>query len=440
MSNTKQSRWHVLWVLLPVAIGILVLFSMARGKKAPQRTQQREPARAVRVIEVPRLDFIPQAEGHGTVLPAQVWTAAAQVSGRIMEMHPRLRNGEFIPADTLLFRIDPTDYQLSLAQAKAELAELSVRAENTRASLAIEKRNLVLVKKEQARQAKLAKRGTLSQSSADAAARITLNARAAVQNLRNTLALIPFQRELIEVKVAQAERNLSHTRVNAPFNLRVADLQIEAHQYVSKGQRLFAGDSVDRVEVIAQVPMSSLRNLFIGRPDRIKNIAQMNEQLADITDFKPVIQMDLGAVMAEWPARFVRFSDNVDTQTHTAGVVVAVDKPLSYAKPGERPPLSKGMFVRVVLRGHPQPERLLLPRAAIRGNKVYVADAEQRLRTRVVTVLFSQGNISVIEAGIEAGEQVVASDLVPAVDGMLLLPRIDETLQQQLIRSAGDPA
>jgi hypothetical protein len=36
----------------------------------------------------------------------------------MIETHPRFRNGEILPAGTRLFRIDPVDYELPLAQAQ----------------------------------------------------------------------------------------------------------------------------------------------------------------------------------------------------------------------------------------------------------------------------------------------------------------------------------
>jgi len=109
-----------------------------------------------------------------------------------------------------------------------------------------------------------------------------------------------------------------------------------------------------------------------------------------------------------------------------------VDRPFEKVKPGHRPPLSKGMFVQVVLRGNHQIQRLLVPRSAVRAGEVYVADGENRLRRRSVGVLFSQGMVSVIAAGLEPGERVVVSDLVPAVEGMLLQTEVDEELTASL--------
>lgn len=430
------ARWRKLLILPPIALGVLVLLWMAEGRQPPAQAERGEPARTVRVIEVPLVELIPKAEGYGPVRPARVWTAVAQVAGRAVKVHPKLRDGEILSAGTLLVRLDPTDYDLALSQARAELAELEVQERNAQASLAIEERNLNLARQDVERKRKLVEQGTASQSSVDEAERVMLSTRTAVQTLRNTLALIPAQRRVLEAKASRARRDLERTEIRAPFTLRVADLAIEADQYVGIGQSLFEGDDVERVEVEAQFALSTLRRLFLGRADLKLDITRLGEQLPEAVGLDPLVRLDLGNHVAEWQAEFVRFSDNVDPQTRTMGVVVAVDRPFDKIKPGYRPPLSKGMFVEVVLRGKTQKPRLLIPRNAVRNGTVYVAGADDRLRRRPVEVLFTQGAYSVIASGLAAGERVIVSDLVPAVSGMLLRPRIDEELSAQL-RVAG---
>lgn len=432
MTENRTHRARILWIIPPILIGVLVMVLMGGNRQAPVKADNGESARVVRTITVPVIDLTPTAEGYGVVQPARVWSAIAQVTGRVVEMHPRLRDGEIIPGGTLLFRIDPVDYELTLAQIRAELAELDVQARNAEDLLAIEERNLRLAQRESERLAKLAKQGTTSRSQADEAQRAVLTSRSAVQNLRNTLALLPSQRSVLEAKLAQAERDLDNTRVNAPFNLRVAQLAVEIDQYVSTGQKLFEGDSVDRVEIVAQLPMSSLRRLFVGRQNEVPNERQLTEGLADFAGLQPLVLMELGDQIAEWRAEFVRFTDNVDSTTRTIGVVVAVDKPLDKIRPGERPPLSKGMFVNVLLRGRAQADRIVVPRAALREGRAMLVDGDERLRTQPVEILFNQDDLAVIASGIEAGQQLVVSDLVPAVDGMRLSPQPDQALQQHL--------
>jgi len=437
MGHNKQSRWRSLWVFPPILVGIAIFIFMVSGKQAPQKSDRGEPTRFVRVITVQARDFIPLAEGYGSVQPAQVWAAVAQVSGRIIAMHPRLRDGEIITAGTRLFRIDPADYELNLAKAQTELAELNAQGENSAASLKIEQRNLALAEKEFKRQKKLAGQGTVSRSRADEAERAMLSSRSLVQNLENTIALLPIQRSLQQAKITQAERDLANTTLTAPFNMRVTGLAIETHQFVSSGQTLLSGDSVDRVEIIAQVSMADLRNLFIGQPRLPTDINTITNSLAELTGFKPVVKMDVGnGLIAEWEAEFVRISDSVDPQTRTMGIVVAVDHPMQKIIAGIRPPLSKGMFVQVSIAGHTQPDRIIVPRSVIRAGKIYIVNSDNRLETRTVTRLYNQQQVAVIGEGLQSGEKIVVSDLIPAVDGMLLQSVVDETLQQSL--SAGE--
>jgi len=436
MSTSTKNNWRILWGILPIAIGVFVVMMMAGNKKPPTKLESKETQYAVRTIVVPKVTLTPMAEGYGSVKPAQTWTAVAQVSGRIVEMHTRLRDGEILPKGSLLYRIDPIDYELSLVKAETELAELEIQEKNTQSSLNLELRNLNLAEREFKRLKGLSKQGNVSISDVDNAERNMLASRTPVQNLRNTLALIPVQKKLLDTKIKQAQRDLSETQIYAPFNLRVANLSIEKDQYVSKGQNLFEGDSVERVEVIAQVAMSSLRNLFVGHT-AIRDMSKLAANIAEFASFNPIVRLDMGNHIAQWQAEFVRFTDSIDAETRTIGVVVAIDKPFEKTKPGIRPPLSKGMFVQVILLGKAQAERLIIPRNSVRGGQIMLVDSDSRLKTKKVDILYNQMDISVVQNGLKEGQELIISDLLPAVDGMLLHTIKDEKLQQQLIKSTG---
>jgi hypothetical protein len=62
---------------------------------------------------------------------------------------------------------------------------------------------------------------------------------------------------------------------------------------------------------------------------------------------------------------------------------------------------------------------------------------ESRLEKREVIPGFYQGTFVTIESGIEPGEMVVVSDPVPAIEGMLIDPVLDERLMSLLMLEAG---
>ena len=130
---------------------------------------------------------------------------------------------------------------------------------------------------------------------------------------------------------------------------------------------------------------------------------------------------------AQWDADFVRFSDTVDLETRTMGVVVAVDHPLKKIIPGVRPPLSKGMFVEVNIDGITQVNSIVIPRSALRNGSVYVMNENNRLEIRSPQKRYDQDQSSIIESGLKPGEQLVLTDLIPAIEGMLLKASIDQS-------------
>lgn len=437
MSDTKPGWFKRLLIVPPIVVGVLLFMFIKGGKHTPQISDIEEPPHTVRVMTVSAQDFIPVARGYGTVNPDKVWKAIAQVSGRILKVHPRLRDGAIIEAGETLVEIDPVDYQLALAQAKTALAELDIQQSNTERSLEIEQRNLALAQKDFERQQKLKGQGSVAQSSVDSAESKLLSTQLQVQNLKNSLALLPSQKNLQRSKVTQAERDLANTSIKAPFNLRVNGVTIENNQFVSKSQHLFSGDAIDRVEIVAQVSLAELKNLFVENQPLSLDVNSISTGLNQLTGFKPTVLMDIGnPEPARWQAEFERFSDKVDSQTRTMGLVVAVDKPIQKVIPGQRPPLSKGMLVEVRIAGRSQPNRLVIPRSAIRNGKVYVADAEQRLQIRPVKMLFQQDDVAVIESGLEVGDTLVLTDLIPAVPGTLLRLVSDEPMAQQSEASA----
>src|SRR5690625_576550 len=78
----------------------------------------------------------------------------------------------------------------------------------------------------------------------------------------------------------------------------------------------------------------------------------------------------------------------------------------------------------------------VIPRTALTGSHVYLADEGERLEQRLVEVAFLQGEIAVIAAGLETGERVVVSDPVPAIEGMRLEVTHDDLLRDRVQREA----
>ncbi|MDR9441039.1 MAG: efflux transporter periplasmic adaptor subunit, partial [Halomonas sp.] len=181
-------------VLIGIAAGVALLVFFVANRQAPERQDAAASATPVRTIEVRRLDFRLEARGHGVARPAETWQATANVAGRVVERHPELESGTLLPEGTLLVALDPSRYELAIAEAEAELAslagelaQLDAEEENTRRLLALEKEALTLAERELSRMERLAASGSVSTSRRDEQRRSTLMQRQAVAALENTL-------------------------------------------------------------------------------------------------------------------------------------------------------------------------------------------------------------------------------------------------------------
>ena len=447
----KTGRRLRRWLIVPpVVLGILLVILVVRGREEPQRVAPEERARAVRVVAVPAVDVVPRALGYGSVEPATVWEAVAEVGGKIVEIHPRLKSGEILPKGTVLLRIDPADYRLAVAQIEADvrgavaaIEELAVKESNYGASLDIEVRALKLNETDLARKRTLLARGTLAQARVDEEERVLLGRQQSVQAMRNALNLVPAEREILRAKVALYEARLADARLDLerttivlPFDARIGAVNVEHSQFAGAGQVLAVGDGIDVSEVAAQFPIDRLRHLVGADPDSGGLTLADMRRLPELFGLEAIVRLRSGDFVAEWQGRFARISETVDPQTRTMGLIIAVDDPYRQAQRGVRPPLFKNLFVEVELRGRPLPERVVVPRTALAGTRVYVVDRDNRLESRELTIAFRQTNFAVVEAGLQAGERVVVSDISPAIEGMLLAPVDDDDTVAALIAEA----
>lgn len=460
MTRSRQTprKWLL---LIPLLIGIGIFVFLLKSRSVPEQSAPTEQARAVRIIPVPEVTVIPRATGYGTVTPDRTWEAVAEVSGKITELHKNLKKGELLKAGATLLKIDPSDYQLALARAQADikateaqLAELSVKEANIEASLEIEQQALDLSEQELKRKQALVKSGTVTRSQLEQEQRTVLAQRQSVQAQQNALNLIPSERQLLLAQLARyqaqlgsARLDLAHTMISLPFDARIAEVRIEQSEFVRQGDVLLVADSIRAAEITAQFPVNKLRPLIQPKQQALTELD--NETARRVLGFSAEVRIpnlpNLPNLPNQippmrWDAEFVRASDAVDERTRTLGIVVAVQEPYRQARPGIRPPLVKGMFAEVELRGAPRPESLIIPRAALHGDQVYLLDEKNRLQRRTVSLAFTQGNFAVVAEGLQAGEQIIVSDLLPAIDNMLLQPRADPDLLAQLQLEASGEA
>lgn len=442
-----------LLIIPPIVVGGVVLAIAVRNRAEPERIEERESARALRVIAVEEMPFMPRAVGYGTARPAQVWQAIAEVKGRVVELHPELNTGSFARKDDILVRIDDADTKLAIARleaqlagAKSSIAELTASQENFTDSVALEREALTVAQQELDREKRLVERNAGSRSALDGQQRAVIAQQQKVQSIVNSLNLLPSQLDAAKANLAVAaaslaerRRDLERVAIKAPFDCRIGPVNLEVDQFLAVGAVLFEAQASERIEIEAQVALKNLRPLFDEELRRSDLKAGNNDvdqtALQRYFDIDAVVRYSAGTEKFVRQAMFERIREELDTRTRAMGVIVGIEKP--FAKLIDGPPPVSGTYCEVELRGKVQPDRIVVPRTAIRDEHVYVLDDENRLVRREIVVAVTQSDLAVIESGLQPGETLVVSDPSPAVGGMLVDPVVDEELASS-VRSAAN--
>lgn len=434
---------------LPVAAGALLMFTMVNHKKGPSRPEIAEKSRAVSVIAAKPMTITPRISGYGYVQPTETWDALPEVSGRIIEVHPELKKGAFIAKGALLVRIDPQSYGLaesrsvaSVTSVEAQLKELSQQKANTEKLLKIEQQKLQLTSQELERKKQLYEKGYISTSELEQEETNLLAQQGSVDNLINTLQLIPSQEKALLAQkdsdvssLSERRLDIEKTVIRAPFDCRISEVNIELNQFAPAGATVLKAINISRVEIPVQLSPTAFSNLMpasIGDRSLLEATRLNMDAIRELIGISATVRVPLFNKEAEWNGTFMRTSDSIDLDTGAITVFVEVDQPYEKFIPSQRPPLVPNLYAEVELQGGTRENRYVVPFQAIHNGYIHIVNAESRLHRLQVEVEMVMGDLAIISEGISDSVTVITTDLIPAIEGMLLEPVVNEKLTTRI--------
>ncbi len=223
-------------------------------------------------------------------------TDNAYVAGHVVQVTPQLagtvvaigvEDTDRVQAGQVLVRLDPSDAQVALGQAEAQLAQAvrEVRtyyARNASLEALQAQRASELAKAEEdlARRSPLAATGAVSKEDVEHARNAVEAARAALSAAREDLVTNRVRTEGIAVakhpgvagaaaRVRDAFLALQRTTITAPVSGYVARRTVQVGQRVAPGALMMAVVPLDGVWVDANFKEVQLRNMRIGQPVRL---------------------------------------------------------------------------------------------------------------------------------------------------------------------------
>lgn len=353
----------LLLALAAIAIG-------ARTLLAP-----RPPAPAAQPATVPppvtTLEFMPQEvirvepvelrqvlQLSGSLRAVDVANVKAKVGGDVREV--LVREGEPVRAGQIVVRMDATEYEARVAQARGNL-------NNARAQLEI-------AAKTRDNNVALVERGFISKNALANSASQYAGAKASVDAAQGALDLV--------------QKSLNDTVIRAPLSGLISARMVQPGEKVAADNKLLEIVNLQKMELEAAVPAADVARVAIGQ----------------------AVELSMEGLPERFEGRVARINPAAQSGTRSIPVYIQVANPQNL--------LRSGMFAEARLTLTSKAGVLALPQSAVRkdGSGTYVfvinnGNIERRAVTLGLSGMTGDEPRTEVVSGLTAGEQVVRTDM-----------------------------
>ena len=361
-------------------LSLLVVITFAVGCSKSQEQEQPKQIPLVNATKAITLDIPWDQEYPAQVAGSLEVEVRAQVGGILKE---RLYNeGQFVEKDTVLFTIDPQEYQIALERAQASLEQVNTQVQKAQ-------RDFYRMKE-------LIKDNAVSQKDYDDS-------------------LSAYERTQADYKAAKAvvddaKRNLGYAKVKAP----IAGIARKENHSVGSLISLMGDDSllttmvqINPLHINFSIPGKQLANLKDGvEQDRLS----LNDDV--------VVDVLIGNKVYPYSGKIIFFDSAEDLQTSAYSVKVEVENPED-----RRGDLNPGQFVKVRIKGIIFKNAVLIPQNALiespNGPIVYVVNTSSNNVVEAVPVSAElKGSIAVVFEGLKGDETVISGGSLKVKPGI----------------------
>jgi multidrug efflux pump subunit AcrA (membrane-fusion protein) len=351
-----------------IALLLLLTFAYTRAPTAEEISKRASPTagsesaeeRLVSVIRPIPIRIVPNIKSTGTLGVRAYVTLSSQVGGRVVAVSNALRTGGSFTTNEELLVIDPSDFELKVEQAQADIdsAEATLKLRNAESAVAID--NYALLHGTDPVPPLVAKKPQIDQAKAQLSA----------AKARHKAALL----------------EQSRSRFSLPFSGRVTESTITVGQLISPGEKFGRVFALDAVQVSVPITTQEL-NLIAPVKGRQATVTVNGKAYAAIVD---------------------RVAAELDVQTRFVTVYLTVE--------GD---IAPGSFAQVAIEGAPQSETYLLPESAQRiNNLVWIVEGNILVKVNPELILNTDEGMIVRAFDYKSG--IVISSIPGAIEGLMV--------------------
>lgn len=348
----------------------LVLTNPPEVNRSPRPAK---PAMSVAVETIQPQDYQITINRYGRVQARQRTTLTAEAAGEVIYVAPELRAGGRFAQGTLLLQLDDARYRAELSIAQATLTE-----------------SLQNYADQQAQAEQAAQAWRLSGQEGEPSERVLR---------KPQLKAAAAQVESARSSVRLARLSLDKTRVIAPFDGQVASVSLEQGQAISSG--------------------SEIATLIANRLPEIEVSLHQSDLAYLALDQQPEATVIDGA--SQYSARLTRTAaelnpDNLQLAAtlNLIGTAVDATEPMLAQQP------RVGDLLQAQIQGRQLQDVIVVPNQAVYQSRYVYKVVDGRLQRQEVTLGWQDDDFSVVQQGLQPGDQLVLTPLGQVASGTLV--------------------
>lgn len=357
------SRHYLLTGLCGVVVAGLLGWHMLGLSATPDNKARNHNAITVGVGQATRQDVPLSLTALGTVTAANTATVHSRVDGLLVKIN--FREGEQVKAGQVLAELDPRPFMATVAQQEGQLQRDQALLRNAQRDLDRYQKLLPAVSRQQVE-----------------------SQQALVEQYQGTVRLDQGQLD-------SARLQLEYSRITAPISGTVGLRQVDVGNLVKSTDTtgLAVITQTSPIHVVFAIPESSLGNVIAALPSSAgSNQAALAVEARDRDDRHLLAQGKLLAI-----------DNQINSTTGTVNLKAEFDNRTAQLFPNQ--------FVNVHLALGQRHDALVIPTEAIQlgqpGHYVYAVQADNTVRMTPVKIGPAANGKTIIEAGLQPGEQVV---------------------------------
>jgi membrane fusion protein, multidrug efflux system len=342
--------------------------------------QQRAQAAGPRVVSVAiarvqRQDVPVYLSGLGSVTAFNTANIKSRVDGQIMKVN--FREGQNVKKGDLLIEIDARPFQAQLDQMEAQLFRDQAQLRDAQLNLQ--------------RYTALIPSGSIAQQQVD-------TQKALADQLEGTV-------RTDQAQIENAKLQIAYCHITAPFDGRVGLRQVDP------GNIAHAADANPMLILTQLQPIAVI---FTLTEDVLPTVSkQMRQGTLEVDAFSRDDQTKLAT------GKLLTIDNQIDPTTGTAKLKAIFDNKDNVLWPNQ--------FVNADLLLETRKNSTVVPTAAIlrgpQGTFVYAVNSDKTVQDRAVTVSLTQGDATVVTAGVNPGDTVVTDGQDKLQRGSRIEPR-----------------